>query len=252
MGAESERTETKLPKGVRQIDCSFKAIMKQHRMKGPFCQVGSLINKSDVPEDMVTRWRKMFNDIDPSGFTGIDLFPGPNVDVVADLCDPEFATQHSDLIGKFGTVFCYALLEHVKNPFLAAKTINDLIAPGGHLYYGGPWAWGYHPYPGDYFRISFDGLEVIFPELEWRQRWYMSTKEGVGLELDRGREKKLFRLNKVDGLSSVITDIGLPYLNLGAVARKPVPPPPSPPPPPPVRSRESIFRWFRPLSRSAR
>jgi SAM-dependent methyltransferase len=215
------KSTVEIPAGVRKIDCSFTTIMKQHNMKGPFCHVGSLINKDDVPEDMVSRWRKMFRKIDPKEFTGIDLFPGPNVDVVADLCDPNFEGKHPDLIGKFGTVFCYALLEHVKNPFDAAKTINRLIAPGGHLYYGGPWTWGYHAYPGDYFRISFDGLEVLFPELEWRQRWYMSTKKNVGLELDPRREKRLFRLHNVDGLSSVLTDIGLPYLNLGAVGAKP-------------------------------
>lgn len=222
MGSESSAAEFPLPKGVKKIDCSFTTIMKQHGMKGPFCHVGSLINKEDVPDDMVTRWRKMFHDVDPEGFTGIDLFPGPNVDVVADLCDPRFEKKHPELIGSFGTVFCYALLEHVKNPFSAARAINKLIAPGGHLYYGGPWAWGYHAYPRDYFRISFDGLEALFPKLKWRQRWYMSTKQGVGLELDPRREKKLFRLYNVDGLSSVITDIGLPYLNLGAVGQKPV------------------------------
>lgn len=211
-----------LPPGVVKIDCSFSTIMKQHGMRGPFCHVGSLINKDDVPDDMIVRWRKMFLRIDPKGFTGIDLFPGPNVDVVADLCAPDFAEKHPELIGKFGTVFCYALLEHVKNPFDAAKAIHQLLAPGGHLYYGGPWTWGYHAYPGDYFRISFDGLEVLFPELEWRQRWYMSTKENVGLELDPRREKRLFRLHKVDGLSAVLTDIGMPYLNLGAVGQKPV------------------------------
>jgi SAM-dependent methyltransferase len=211
-----------LPPDVRKIDCSIPTILKQHGMRGPFCHVGSLINKEDVPEHIVARWRKTFLRVDPQGFTGIDLFAGPNVDVVADLCDPDFAANNPELIGKFGTVFCYALLEHVTNPFDAAKAISSLLAPGGHLYYGGPWTWGYHAYPGDYFRISFDGLAVLFPELEWRQRWYMSTKEGVGLELDPSREKSVFRLRKVDGLSAILTDIGLPYLNLGAVGQKPV------------------------------
>lgn len=215
------RAEIELPAGVKKIDCSFETVLKTHAMRGPFCHVGALINKEDVSEEVVARWRKMFLKIDPAGFTGIDLFSGPNVDVVADLCDPHFADEHPELIGKFGTVFCYALLEHVQNPFHAAVAINSLIAPGGHLYYGGPWTWGYHAYPGDYFRISFDGLEVLFPELEWRQRWYMSTKQGIGLELDPRREKRIFRLHNVDGVSSLLTDIGLPYLNLGAVGQKP-------------------------------
>lgn len=214
-----------LPEGVTKIDCSIGTMLKKHKMRGPFCHVGSLINKDDVPEETVSRWRRKFLSIDPAGFVGLDLFPGPNVDVVADLCDPGFARKHPELIGKFNTVFCYALLEHVKNPFDAAKSIYSLLAPGGHLYYGGPWTWGYHAYPGDYFRISFDGLAVIFPEMLWDQRWYMSTKEGVGLELHPKREKKIFRLYNVDGVSSILTDIGLPYLNLGAIGRKPSSPP---------------------------
>lgn len=72
--------KVRLPAGVeipdagRQIDCSFKTITKQHSMKGPFCHVGSLINKDDVPDDMVARWRKMFQKTDPKEFMGIDLF----------------------------------------------------------------------------------------------------------------------------------------------------------------------------------
>lgn len=223
-GATNDQSgeDVALPKGVRLIDCSLKTILRQHDMRGPFCHVGSLINKPDVTEESVRNWRSTFLAVDPSGFTGIDLFPGPNVDVVADLCAPDFARQHPELLGKFGTVFCYALLEHVQNPFAAAKTIYSLIAPGGHLYFGGPWVWGYHPYPKDYFRISFDGLEVLFPELEWRQRWYMSTKKKVGLELEQRNEKSVFRFQHVEGVGSVLTDTALPYLNLGAVGRKPL------------------------------
>lgn len=219
--AEQPSKPLKLPRGVTVIDCSVKAMLRKHGMKGPFCHVGSLINKPDVTEEQVAQTRRVFLAHDQSYFIGIDLFPGPNVDVVGDLCDPNFLDERPELIGKFGTVFCNALLEHVQNPFDAAKTIHRLIAPGGHLYFGGPWAWGYHPYPRDYFRISFDGLEVLFPELEWRQRWYMSHKKAVGVELEhRQAEKKIFRLHHVDGVSALIADYGMPYLNLGAVGQK--------------------------------
>jgi hypothetical protein len=220
--AEENPKPLKLPRGVTVIDCSVKSMLRKHQMRGPFCHVGSLINKPDVTDAMVAQTRKTFVNHDPSEFVGIDLFPGPNVDVVADLCDPNFLDDHPELVGKFGTVFCYALLEHVKNPFDAARTIDALIAPGGHLYFGGPWAWGYHPYPRDYFRISFDGLEALFPDLEWRQRWYMSQKKNVGIELEDPRaEKKVFRLYHVDGVSALLSDIGMPYLNLGAIGQKP-------------------------------
>jgi len=72
-GSGRSQEEVELPAGVRKIDCSFQTILKTHSMRGPFCHVGALINKDDVPDDMVARWRKMFLKIDPAGFTGIDL-----------------------------------------------------------------------------------------------------------------------------------------------------------------------------------
>lgn len=190
-------------------------------MRGPFCHVGSLINSDDVSDQAVAQWRETFLAVDRSGFTGFDLFPGPNVDIVTDLRAPDFADKHSALLGTFGTVLCFALLEHVQNPFLAAAAIDALLAPGGHLYYVGPWVWGYHPYPKDYFRISFDGLGALFPELAWRQNWYSSTKKNIGLEVDQRNERKVFRLDAADGISTMFSDRAMPYLNIGAVGQKP-------------------------------
>lgn len=202
-------------------------MLQNHSMRGRWCQVGSLLNKADCAPDVLAgktrRWRQIFQRVDNQGFVGLDIFPGPNVDVIADLCDPDFEQNHPDLIEAFGTVVCWAVLEHVKQPHVAAANIARMIRPGGHLYFSGPWSWGYHGYPGHYFNISFDGLKLIFPDLEWKQHWYQSTIRNVGLELDdyRKMERKVFRLRNVDGLSSLITNIGLPYLTLSVVAQKP-------------------------------
>lgn len=204
---------------VKQIDCNWRTIVAKHQMKGPVCHVGSLINKKDIKPGTVERWRSIFPE--PDRFVGLDMFPGPNVDVLADLCSPTFLADHADMIGKFRTVVCNALLEHVKNPFTAAANVAALIAPGGHLFFGGPWVWSYHGYPGDFFRISFDGIAELFPGLEWKQRWYFGTKEGVGLECDKTAERQVFRQYKIEGPASLLTDIGMPFLNLGAVGLKP-------------------------------
>src|SRR5262245_3764539 len=115
----------KLPPGVRVIDCKVSSLLRRHELRGPWCHVGSLINKLDLsPEvlaDKTRRWRQMFLDIDPQPFVGLDIFPGPNVDVVADLCAPDFEARHPELIGAFGTVVCRAVLEHVKYPHVAAE-----------------------------------------------------------------------------------------------------------------------------------
>jgi SAM-dependent methyltransferase len=219
--------QIEIPRGVKIIDCKIRTMLSRHEMRGPWCHVGSLLNKADLSPEVlevkVKNWRRMFRDLDDQLFVGLDIFPGPNVDIVADLCDPDFEANHPELIGAFGTVLCRAVLEHVKQPHIAAENINRMIRPGGHLYFAGPWIWGYHGYPGHYFNISFDGIKLLFPDLEWKQHWYESTIPDVGLEVDdyAKREKSLFRLRNVDGVSSLIADIGLPYLNLSVVARKP-------------------------------
>jgi hypothetical protein len=113
-------------------------MLRRHNMRGPWCHVGSLINKADQAPD-----------------------------VLADLCDPDFERNHPSLPQAFGTVICWAVLEHVKQPHVAAANIGRI---------------GYHGYPGHYFNISFDGLKLIFPDLEWKQHWYQATSHTVGLE----------------------------------------------------------------------
>ena len=214
-------TKPILPQWAKQIDCSLAAMMNAHRMDGPVCHAGSLINKDGVTDEQVARWRGNFTHLKNPEVVGIDLFPGMNVDVVADLCAESFGTEHPSLAGKFGLVFCSALLEHVRNPFVAAKNMSALLRSGGHLYYVGPWVAGYHPYPNDYWRISFEGVKALFPDLTFDQWWYSCTIENVGIEITEARhERKLFAQASVTGAAQLITDRGMPYLNIGAIGRK--------------------------------
>lgn len=215
-------TETILPPYARQIDASYRTLFREAGVQGPFCHVGSLLNSDKATPEQVAKWRAKMGVLAPGGFVGVDLFPGLNVDVVADLCAPAFAEQNPDLIGHFGVVFASALFEHVQNPFDAARNIALMIRPGGHLFYTGPWVWGYHAYPDDYWRVSHAGLSALFPELEWVRRWYGGTKKNIGIELDRAKyERALFRHTVAEGAGAALSDVGMPYLNIGAIGRKP-------------------------------
>ncbi len=217
----SDDQDGKLPWWAKTIDCSFRSMLVKHGMEGPICHAGSLINKPDVPESSVNNWRNAFSELKQPEFVGIDLFSGPNVDIMADLCADNFLQEHHDLKDRFGLVICWALLEHVANPFSAAKHITAMLRPGGHLYFIGPWVWGYHPYPKDYWRISFDGLQVLFPDIEFDQSWYSGTIANVGIEITEfARERKLFLQTSVCGAASKVSDRGMPYLNLGAIGRR--------------------------------
>jgi SAM-dependent methyltransferase len=211
-----------LPPHARLIDASYDALFQEADLKGPICHVGSLLYGEKATPENVSRWRSKLERLAPGGFVGVDLFPGHNVDVATDLCRSDFAQEHPELIGSFGVVFASALLEHVQNPFDAARNLSLLIRPGGHLFYTGPWVWGYHPYPEDYWRISHSGLVALFPELEWTRRWYSGTKKNVGIELtDSKYERSTFRQMAADGVGAILSDRGLPYLNIGAIGRKP-------------------------------
>lgn len=211
-----------LPAYARLIDSSYETLFRDTGLEGPVCHVGSLFNGQTAKPDDATRWRAAFERLAPGGFVGIDLFPGLNVDVTADLCARDFETLHPELIGRFGVVLASALLEHVQNPFDAARNIGLMIRPGGHLFYAGPWVWGYHPYPDDYWRISHSGLRLLFPGFEWVRQWYSGTNKNVGIELaDPKYERVTFRQMQSAGLGAKLSGQGLPYLNIGAIGRKP-------------------------------
>jgi hypothetical protein len=209
---------------IELIDVRTPAILSRHRIKGPVCLVGSKTYKQ-IPEQ-IRKWRDAYRGIDPNGFTGIDIEDGLNVDVVADLCASRFPQNHPELVNKFGLVVCGALLEHVRNPFDAARNVTALIRPSGCLYYLGPWVWGYHAYPDDYWRFSFSGLRALFPQIEWVEWWYSGTNKGIGLKVREQKNERLYfqSIKPITGAPSsvaeVITDRSMAYLNIGAIGKK--------------------------------
>ena len=213
----SEISRANAREGVEFIDTSTPTLLKKYGVQGPVCLLGAKTYK--MTEDQVRKWREFYATTLNTTFTGIDIEGGLNVDVVADICDPDFATRHSDLCGRFGFVICGALLEHVKNPFAAASNIEQILAPGGRLHYVGPWVWGHHQYPDDYWRISFSGLQVLFPRISWLDWWYSGTTKNVGIKISLADERRHFQETELalSKLGKIITDRAMPYLNIGAI-----------------------------------
>jgi SAM-dependent methyltransferase len=152
-------------------------------------------------------------------------FPGQNVDVVADICEPAFFEAHAELEHAFDLVYCSALLEHVPDPFACARTIRRMIKPGGHLYFAGPWVQGYHGYPDDYWRINHSGIRVLFPDLEWLVKWYQGNLKGEErFTVDCGdprAERKLFAVS-TNQMPVPISHRAMANLIVGALGRAPI------------------------------
>jgi len=213
----------KLPPGFTYSRRYFDNLVRDFELAGSICHVGSLLNGRGQAD--AERLRSGFAAIGLTPFVGIDILPGPNVDVVADLTNPEIFDEHPELDRAFDIVYCSALFEHVENPFACAQTVRRLMKPGGHLYFAGPWVQGYHAYPDDYWRISLSGIRVLFPDLEWLAKWYMGTVTGKGrftVDCDDPRnERKLFAF-LTDQMPVRISDRAMTNLNIGALGRAPM------------------------------
>jgi SAM-dependent methyltransferase len=103
----------------------------------------------------------------PAGdYLGVDMEPGPGVDVVLDLTG-DFSLVSRRLPVPFATIFCLSVLEHCRQPFRMAETIRRLLAPGGVLFVSVPFAWEIHRFPDDYWRFTPEAVRLLFPDIEF-------------------------------------------------------------------------------------
>jgi len=134
-------------------------------MPGPVLQIGARSQVIDQTVGGRKTWRDRCGD---KRFVGADLEPGDNVDAVFDICWP-LEQIGAALLGSghqtFGGIICAHLLEHVRDPFAAARNISSLLAPGGRVFVQVPWVQAFHAFPDDFWRISLSGLEVLFDGL---------------------------------------------------------------------------------------
>jgi SAM-dependent methyltransferase len=89
---------------------------------------------------------------------GLDIHPGHRVHLVGDA----HGLSRFLRPGSLDAVFSSAVLEHLEAPWLLAAEINRVLAPGGLVYQQAPGAWPAHAQPTDFWRMSAEGLKVLF------------------------------------------------------------------------------------------
>lgn len=77
----------------------------------------------------------------------------------------------SALEERFDVIFCFSILEHVPNPFLASRNLMGMLKAGGQIVGYVPWLFPYHSGRGvgqedfeDYWRFSPESLGLLFGE----------------------------------------------------------------------------------------
>ena len=91
-------------------------------------------------------------------YTKMDIVAGPNVDVVGSADKIPFPD------GKFDSVVCTQVFEHLSQPFVAAKEIARVLRGGGYLMLTVPQVNELHEEPHDYFRYTKYGLARLFED----------------------------------------------------------------------------------------
>jgi ubiquinone/menaquinone biosynthesis C-methylase UbiE len=65
----------------------------------------------------------------------------------------------------FDAVISVAVLEHVRDPFSAAKEITRVLKPGGKLFGYVPFLQPFHGYPNHYYNMTRVDLANLFRDL---------------------------------------------------------------------------------------
>lgn len=91
-------------------------------------------------------------------YRGLDIIPGPNVDLVGDIHKLSSVVEPDSL----DAIFCISVFEHLAMPWKAAVEINRTLKTGGLFYVSTHPIWPLHDRPWDFFRFSSDAFHALF------------------------------------------------------------------------------------------
>lgn len=88
-----------------------------------------------------------------------EVYPSMTVDILVEPGRPyPLASGSLDGIG------CFAVLEHVAEPWKLIEEIRRLLKPGGKVFIDWPFLVPVHGYPSHYFNATRHGLELMFSD----------------------------------------------------------------------------------------
>lgn len=98
-------------------------------------------------------------------YYGVDLEPTDDAQVlVGDVCSESFADDFPSFRDFFDVIYSNNVFEHLRRPWIAARNLVKLLAPGGICITIAPFALRYHESPADYFRYTHAGLAALFED----------------------------------------------------------------------------------------
>ena len=121
-------------------------------LPGPILEVGS--RRADGQED-IADLRKLFPG---RPYVGLDMRPGPGVDVVGDV----EALPQAD--ASVGTVLALETFEHVRRFWKGFDEVRRVLRPDGALLVAVPFYFHLHAHPHDYWRFSPEAFKLLLED----------------------------------------------------------------------------------------
>jgi len=91
---------------------------------------------------------------------GLDIRPGPGVDVVGSVYELPFNDN------EFDNVLLMVVIEHLEEPQKAILEIKRVLKPGGKILVSVPFMFPMHDTPNDFWRFTKYGLMYLFKDWE--------------------------------------------------------------------------------------
>jgi SAM-dependent methyltransferase len=102
-------------------------------------------------------WKSQANGVK---ITTLDIVPGPNIDIVADILNlpRDFP--------KFDVVVLQSVPEHIMEINLLFQVVDRIVKPSGLVYVEMPFLQGVHGDPDDYWRCTIRAFDYLLPNFE--------------------------------------------------------------------------------------
>ncbi len=113
---------------------------------------------NSMPEGLILDCGAGFRPVYYENVVNYEIVPYPTTDVIGFAEDLPFADN------SFDAVFSFAVLEHVKLPFQAAREMCRVLKPNGIMAVCAAFLQPRHGYPHHYFNMTDLGLKVLFEE----------------------------------------------------------------------------------------
>lgn len=128
-------------------------------------------------------------------------------DYQMDLCARSKIPQNM----KFDVIFCFSLLEHCYNPFVASENLFKMLKPNSRIIGSAPFLFPHHcpddlSYQ-DYFRFTKYSFVTLFPNASKIEVWPHRGRVGTGLNIISQKYKDIVE-NRVSTFANILNRVG--------------------------------------------